>query len=110
MSSPESLSSPPSVSRPRFRWWIFLAVLLSPTVLTCLSVLFMTRKGDAPPVIALLGGGAAGIACGAMLGGRFGTTAGTKIALGIVFAVILGIACIGMSCFGCLVSGFQLNF
>jgi hypothetical protein len=98
------------VPRARFRWWIFLIVLLSPALLTCLSVLFVSRKGDTPAAIAVLGGGAAGIACGAMLGRRFGKTAGTKIALGIIFAAILGVACIGMSCFGCLASGYQLNF
>ena len=45
-----------------------------------------------------------------MLGRRFGSTVGTNIMLGIVFAFVLAGACVAMSCFGCLASGYNLNF
>jgi hypothetical protein len=44
-----------------------------------------------------------------MLGLRLGRTPGMRVALSIVFFLVLGAACIGMNCFGCLASGYKLN-
>lgn len=69
-----------------------------------------SRKGDAAPVIALIGGGISGIVCGALSGCRFGRTNGMKIFLGIIFAAVFVVVCIAMSCCGCLASGYNLKF
>jgi hypothetical protein len=65
---------------------------------------------DIATVIALIGGALSGIICGGMLGRRIGSTPGLKIALGFLFALMIIPVCVGMSCFGCLVSGFKLDF
>src|SRR5436190_9462657 len=65
--SPE-IPGPPHAGRPRFNWWMFVAVLLAPTLLTALCVLLFDKKGDTAPVIAVFGGGLAGIISGIMLG------------------------------------------
>jgi hypothetical protein len=100
---------PPRAGRPRFRGWTFVAVLLAPALLTALSVLLFDKKGDTAPVIAVFGGGLAGIVSGAMLGRHFGRTLQVRIVLSVLFALILAVVCIAMSCFGCAVSGYQFN-
>jgi len=90
-------------------WLVFLAVLLAPPLLAALSVLLFDKKGDLAPTVAMLGGGLAGIITGAMLGRRIGSSSSTRIALGILFAFIMAVVCIGMSCLGCVVSGYELN-
>jgi hypothetical protein len=91
-------------------WLIFFSVLLAPVLLTILSVRFGAKNGGASAGIAIIGGGVAGIICGAMLGRQVGTTRPLRIILGAVFAGILMVVCIGMSCFGCLAGGYQLRF
>jgi hypothetical protein len=90
-------------------WLVFFSVMLAPVLLTILSVRFGAKNGGASTGFALIGGGAAGIVCGAMLGRQVGTTRPLRIILGAVFAGIMMVVCIGMSCFGCLASGFQLR-
>lgn len=103
--------TPPPVPAPaHFNWLIFLAVMLSPVVLTMLTVLLGVNTGDTAPTVAFLGSGAAGIFCGILLGRRLGKTMSAKIVLGLLFAVAMVVVCISMSCGGCLVSGYQLNF
>ena len=106
--SPE-IPGPPHAGRPRFNWWMFVAVLLAPTLLTALCVLLFDKKGDTAPVIAVFGGGLAGIISGIMLGRHFGRTLPTKVVSSVLFALILGAACITMSCCGCMLSGYQFN-
>jgi hypothetical protein len=91
------------------QWPIFFAVLLAPAILTILLVSTGMRQGDAPANFVLIGGGAAGIICGAMLGLQLGKTPAAKLGIGILFAGVMAVVCIGLSCFGCLASGFQLN-
>ncbi len=91
-------------------WVLFFSVLLAPVLLTILVVLLGAKKGNASPGIAFFGGGVAGIVCGVMLGRQLGKTKPLRIILGILFAFIMIVVCIGMSCFGCLASGFQLHF
>jgi len=86
-----------------------VAVLLAPALLTALSVLLFAREGDTAPVIAVFGGGLAGIISGIMLGRHFGKTLPVRIVLSILFALILGVVCITMSCCGCMASGYQFN-
>jgi hypothetical protein len=112
--NPTDLPSPeipelPHAARPRFKWWWFVAVLLSPVLLTALSVWLFAQKGDAAPSIAMLGGGLAGIIAGTMVGRRIGETTSGRIVLSIVFALILGVVCVTMSCIGCMASGYNLN-
>ena len=106
--SPENPGAPPA-GRPRFKWWLFVAVLLAPTLLTALSVWLSAGKGDTAPSIAVLGGGLAGIISGIMLGRYVGKALPVRIVLSVVFAAILAVVCITMSFFGCMVSGYQFN-
>jgi len=109
-----SASGTDSVPHPlppvKTNWLIFFSVLLAPVVLTILAVLLGAKAGNASPGIAFFGSGVAGIVCGVMLGRQLGRTAPLRIIFGILFALILFVVCIGMSCFGCLASGFQLRF
>ena len=103
-------SNPPPIPTPaRFNWLLLLAMLSAPAVLTVLTVLLGAKSGDPAPVAAFFGGSAAGIVCGIMLGLRLGKTTPAKIALSLLFALVMSVVCIGMSCGGCLVSGYQLD-
>lgn len=101
---------PPVPAPPYFNWLLFLAVMLSPVVLTMLTVRLGDKSGDAAPAVAFFGGGAAGIVCGILLGRRLGKTMPLKVLLSLVFTFVMAVVCIGMSCGGCLVSEYQLNF
>jgi len=90
-------------------WLVFFAVLFIPPILTVLALLLGAKQGGTAPVIAVFGGGLSGIICDTILGRRFGNTAATKIVLGLIFALVLGAACIGMGCFGCVAGGYQLD-
>ena len=94
----------------KINWVVFLIVLLAPVIASCVAGALDSRNGDFAPVIALFGGGIAGIICGVMLGRRIGKNAGTRIMLGILFAILLTVVCIGMSCFGCMAGGYQMRF
>ena len=113
MNPPELLSSEPPTGpdcgRPALKWLPFLLALLAPPLLTILAT-SLDNKGGAPIAIALLGSGVGGIVCGALLGRRFGSTPESRIGLGILFSVIMVVAVTGMSCCGCLASGFKLDF
>jgi hypothetical protein len=106
---PPEIPGIPHAGRPRFKGWLFVSVLLSPVLLTALSVWLIDKKGDTAPSFAVLGGGLAGIISGTMLGRHLGKTTPVRIGLSILFALILGVVCITMSCFGCMVSGYNLN-
>jgi hypothetical protein len=96
----------------KIKWWVFLAVLLGPPLLTLL-VAFLgkgTRDDEISPIIGLVGGGAGGIAFGIMLALRLGRTATSRVLLGMVFSVVFAVVGITMSCFGCLAGGYQLSF
>ena len=101
-------NSPPPPAK--LNWPIFFIVLCAPVVLTIVAVQLKRTGQDLAPFIAVLGGGLSGIICGAMLGRRIGSTTGIKIALAFTFALMIIPVCVGMSCFGCLVSGFKLDF
>jgi hypothetical protein len=90
-------------------WLVFFFVLLAPVLLTVLAVLFGAKNGNAAPAITFFSGGAAGIVCGVMLGRQLGKTRPTRVILCVLFAFIMTVVCIGMSSFGCMASGFQLN-
>jgi hypothetical protein len=99
----------PGSARPAVRWLLFSLALLAPPFLTIL-VAFLDNKGGAAPAIATLGGGVGGIVCGVMLGRRFGSTPQSKIGLSVLFALVMAVVVISMSCCGCLASGFKLDF
>lgn len=89
---------------------MFFIVWLAPVLLTSLTVLIVSKKGDAASLVGLVGGGISGIICGVMLGRRLGKTRELRIVLGVVFALIMVVVCVAMNSFGCLVSGYNLNF
>ena len=86
----------------------FCAAMFAPTILTILMV--QTGNKDAPPGIALVGGIISGIICGTLLGRRIGKTPQSKVGLAVALAFLLGAACILMNCFGCLATGYNVNF
>jgi uncharacterized membrane protein YfcA len=88
--------------------WVFFAVMFAPTLATILLV--QTGLKDPPPVVALFGGGTAGIICGVLLGRRLGRTRERRLLLCFLFALMMGTVCIVMNCFGCLASGYKLDF
>jgi hypothetical protein len=100
---------PPVPATARFRWLLFLAVMLSPVVLTVLTVLLGARSGETAPMIAVFGGGAAGIICGILLGRWLGKTMPAKIIISLLFALTMVVVCIGMSCGGCLASNYDFS-
>lgn len=108
--TPPETVTPLSPEPRRINWLVFLIVLLAPAILSCLAGALGSRNGNVAPVIALFGGGIAGIICRVMLGRRLGKAPGTRLWLGILFAIILAVVCIGMSCFGCMAGGYQLDF
>jgi hypothetical protein len=94
--------------RRRLRWVYFLVIIFVPTLVTVLAA--MSGSKDFAPFAALIGGGASGLAGGILLGRFVGQTDGSRIALAVVFTIVLGVACVTMNCFGCLVGGYKLNF
>jgi uncharacterized membrane protein YfcA len=88
--------------------WVFFAVMFAPTLATILLV--QTGLKDPPPVVGLFGGCTAGIICGVMLGRRLGRTRERRLLLCFLFAFMMGAVCIVMNCFGCLASGYKLDF
>ena len=104
-------ADPPQPQSPasKFKWLIFLIALLAPAILTILAVSLGAKQGDTAPTISMLCGTVGGIVCGIILGCRVGKSTPIRVVLSIVFAAIMSVVCIGMSCFGCLASGFQLN-
>lgn len=97
-------------SRPRFHWLLFLFSLLAPALLTCLSVFFDKSSNGPAPGVAIIGGAFGGIGCGIILGRRLGRTPGLKILFGVLFAAVCGVVSIALAMFGCLATGYNLNF
>lgn len=94
----------------KINWLLFLLALLAPPLLTVLAAMGSARNSGLPVATGLLAGGLGGIISGAMLGWRVGSTTPIRVALGIVFAGVLSVVCIGMSCFGCMAGGFKMDF
>ena len=107
-SAPDSAETPPAPVR--LNWMLFFTVLLAPTLLTSAIIFLGAKRGDAAPTVAVVGAGLSGIWCGVMLGRFLGRSPALKVLFSIVFALVLIAVCIAMNCFGCLVSGYQLNF
>ena len=99
---------PPEIPPPKLNWLVLLAQIFIPSIATIIAV--QLHWNDTAPFIAFFGGIGSGLVAGTMLGLRIGRTTGTRVALSCVFTVVLGAACIGMNCFGCLASGYKLNF
>lgn len=94
---------------PRFNWWLLLALLLAPAVLTALTVLVDGSSDGPAPGVASIGGLLGGIGCGVLLGRRFGRTTATRVLLGFIFAGGCVMASVAIAMFGCLASGYDLN-
>jgi hypothetical protein len=110
LTSPE-VDSPQETLPPfKIKWWLFLVVMFSPVLLTILAVLAGANHGNFSPIVAFFGGGAAGIACGVMLGLQGGRTIAARVLLSVLMALVMAVVCIGLSCFGCTTAGFQLHF
>jgi hypothetical protein len=101
----------PAVKQFKINWWIFFAALLAPPLLTLIAAYL--NKGQAnegvSPGIGLFGGAAGGIICGVLLALRTRKTTAAKVALAVLLSVALGIVCIMLSFFGCMVGGYVLK-
>jgi hypothetical protein len=93
----------------KLNWPVFFAILFAPVVLTIVAVQVMPASNDASPAVAVIFGAVSGILCGFKLGRRFGKSPESRIGLGILFSLIMVVVCVGMSCFGCLASGYHLD-
>jgi hypothetical protein len=107
---PELPALPSQTPRPTFRWLLFVLLLVAPAVLTCLAVLVAGNRSDLAPAFGFIGGALGGIASGIVLGIWVGRSAAMRVVLSLVFVAVCGVASISLSMFGCLASGFQLNF
>ena len=107
---PADAGRQPPASRPKMNWLIFFAALLIPVIGSCIAGALDSRDGGFAPAIAMIGGGIGGIICGVTLARRFGRDVAGKIILGVIFSGFMAVACIGMSCFGCALSGYQMSF
>jgi hypothetical protein len=93
----------------KIRWPIFFGVLLAPVLITALIAFLGKPNEQVSPITGFFGGAAAGIACGIMLALRIGKTVGARIVHGIVLSVVFAVVCITLSCFGCMVGGYNLR-
>lgn len=95
----------------KISWFIIFGALLAPPLLTLLTALLCRGRSNegVSPTVGLLGGGAGGIAFGIMLALRLGKTTSARVGMAIVFSVIFMVVCIMLSCFGCLVGGYQMR-
>ena len=100
----------PNPPPPQTNWLLLLAFLLAPAVLTCLAVLIDKGSNSPAPGVSIIGGALGGIGCGVLLGRRFGRNTGLKVLLGVIFAAVCVVVSITIATFGCLASGYQLNF
>lgn len=105
---PPEIADPPPFAPRRLNWFIFLVAIFLPTIATVLAV--QMKAKDLAPAVAMIGGGLSGIVGGVLLALRFGKTSGGRLAIGFGLAVVLSVACVTMNCFGCLASGYSLNF
>src|SRR5260221_2351742 len=101
------MQTPPEkrlTSGQRLNWPLFLGVLLAPVVLTILAASLIPNDYSiaVASLVGFVGGGISGVLCGRTLGKRLGKTERQQTALGILFAGVFAVVCIGMCCFGCL--------
>src|SRR5262249_40952529 len=109
MVPPQLPTDPPApVPPPKFHWLLFLGVIFVPTIITIIAGQLGMK--DLAPASAGLGGGLSGIVAGILLGRRLGRTDAARVGLSLAFVVVLSIACVTMNCFGCLASGFKMDF
>jgi hypothetical protein len=106
---PPELIPPGAPPSKKLNWWLFCTALFTPTLLTILANLLGATRGDTAPSVAFIGGGLSGIICGVLLGRRIGSNSASRFVLGVVFAIMVGAACIVMNCFGCLAAGYNFT-
>jgi hypothetical protein len=100
---------PSQAARPPFRWVLFIALLLGPALLTCLTVLIESSSNGPAAPVGLIAGGLGGMASGIVLGIWTGRSMALRAVLAIAFAAVCGVVSISLAMFGCLASGFNLN-
>lgn len=105
-----------SASRPpvKIKWIWFWLALMAPPLLTLLSAHFMHSTSSAAneglsPAIALLGGGAGGLACGILLGIKLGKTSGARVGYAILFGPAMIFVSVLLCFFGCNVGGYHFD-
>lgn len=107
---PPLANEPPLLRRKKLNWVLFFGALLGPVLLTSLSVLLIGNKTDLAPGIGFFGGALGGIGAGVILGIHVGRTSSARAGLSVLFALIFAVVSVTMSAFGCLASGYKLQF
>lgn len=97
-----------ALPKARFNWVLFISFLVMAPLGSLISAAAGLR--DVPVVVALVGGGVAGIGCGILLGAHLGRTSASRVALGILLTVVFVVVCVTASTFGCLAGGYRLDF
>lgn len=104
-SSEGPVSEPPR--RSKLPWLLFGGMLICLAIVASLgSILKLDALAIGAP---LVGGGIGAIICGVIAGGRIGLATGSKIAIGIVFAILFFCLTLGLCFFGCMIGNYQLN-
>src|SRR5690349_10324792 len=93
---PPVMEQPPA--RPKFRWWLFFAVIFTTTLLTIVAA--QARMRDLTPAVAAIGGGLSALVAGSMIGWRLGRSDPARIALSVLFIGVFAVACVTMNCVG----------
>jgi hypothetical protein len=94
----------------KFQTAKFFLFLLGAPILTMISVWLDHADNELYPVaVGFYGGGVAGMACGILLGLRFGKTWPARVLLCLLYSAVMGVVCI-MLCFaGCTLGGYQFT-
>jgi hypothetical protein len=99
----------------KLNWRLFLCVLLSPALLTLLSVAAMRfilsqpRSEGVSPWVGLIGGTIGGVICGVMLGIQGSKKLPARIFISILMSVIMIVVCVVLCFFGCSMGGYQFD-
>lgn len=112
---PEPASSEQELPPVKFKWKLFLCVLLAPPLLTLLSAAAMhflilpdSTNESLTPFVGLIGGGIGGIICGVLIGLQSRNLA-ARVFLSIFMAAIMIPVCVTLCIFGCTFGGYDFR-
>jgi uncharacterized membrane protein AbrB (regulator of aidB expression) len=103
--------------RAKISWKWFWLAFLAPPLLTmavaCYCGLMLPTRGEndgpLPPLVALLGSVAGGLACGNIIALKQSESATGRVGVTLVCGVVFFFVCLILCFFGCSIGGYQLN-
>jgi hypothetical protein len=99
----------------KLKWRWFWVGLLAPPILTTLSA-FLASQGSSASnegvsvAIGFIGSGIGAFVCALVLGTQLTKDLGIRILLTFVFMAMMGVVCLTLSCFGCGIGGYHMDF